>query len=59
MEPVFTLNGSVLAATLFGNGRDRHHCVAGDIDNDAFVDIYCTNGADRGTGRGPMKFGVK
>ena len=38
---------------LLDRGKDRHHCVAGDIDHDGYVDIYCTAGADRGAGQGP------
>lgn len=32
---------------------DRHHCAAGDIDADGDLDLYCTAGADRGSGVGP------
>jgi len=29
---------------------DRHACVAADVDHDGLLDLYCTIGADKGTG---------
>lgn len=48
-----------------GRAPDRHDCVAGDIDADGDLDMYCTAGAERGSGKGsnevwmqvsPMRF---
>ena len=33
-------------------GGDRHGCAATDMNGDALLDLYCTNGAVRGAGRG-------
>lgn len=32
---------------------DRHQCAWGDFNNDRLVDLYCSSGADRGTGAKP------
>ncbi|MFO1338435.1 MAG: VCBS repeat-containing protein [Burkholderiaceae bacterium] len=32
---------------------DRHDCDAADVDRDGRIDLFCTVGADKGTGTGP------
>src|SRR5262249_28958258 len=32
--------------------QDRHGCVAADVDRDGRLDLFCTIGADQGTGLG-------
>ncbi|MEE4109149.1 MAG: VCBS repeat-containing protein [Halieaceae bacterium] len=48
------LDGSAPCAwqPFLARATDRHHCAAGDIDADGDLDLYCTAGADRGSGVG-------
>lgn len=38
---------------LQGTQMDRHQCVWGEADGDGHPDLYCVQGADKGTGAGP------
>jgi hypothetical protein len=37
-------------ATYFSNIKDRHSCVTGDFNQDGLLDMFCSVGADRGSG---------
>jgi len=38
---------------LIPSGRDRHGCAAADLNHDGVEDLYCTTGANEGTGANP------
>jgi len=48
------------SAFVFKPSKDRHACDAADVDGDGLLDLYCTQGAMRGTGEIPNElwFGV-
>ena len=41
------------APDLAGTQMDRHQCTWGEANQDGRPDLFCTQGADRGQGRGP------
>lgn len=55
-------NGGVYRSVneeLFEAGFDRHGCAWGEASGDGLPDLYCVQGADKGTGTGPNQLLVQ